>query len=170
MTEPTPRTRPRRRSAALEMQQRAFVQLTIAAVVFFVIVVAAAFLFVAPLRGPGIRGVAPVLGAFMEAGRTQDVLAGHALLSVRGLRQHSRDDIADLFAQRQLFEGYRRLKVTSFTMEHSDEDPFVTTTAKVVAIAYYSDGPPAQVEADLDYDDTDWRIRRIRVIRAQEGQ
>ena len=150
------------------MQQRAFVQLTIATVVIFVVVMAAAFLFVAPIGGPGIRGVAPVLGAFMEAGQRDDGLAGHALLSVRGLRVYSREDVAALFADRRLFEDYARLRVTDFTMEEQD-DPFVSVTARTTAIVEYHDGPPGRIEADLDYDETDWRVRRIDILRGTES-
>jgi hypothetical protein len=164
MADREPRYARKRRNAALEMQQSAFIQLSIAAVLFFILIIGATYLFMMPLRQGSVRGVAPLLGGFMEAGRDRDVLAGHALFSAQGLTNYSRDELADLYAERRLFEGYDRLKVTSFET-YPNDDPFVPKTAVVAAVVHYDTGQPARLEAELDLEETTWRIRTVRYSR-----
>ncbi|MFN2115204.1 MAG: hypothetical protein ACK2T6_05780 [Anaerolineae bacterium] len=151
--------------SALEMQRTAFVQLTSAVLLFFVIVMVAAYVFMVQVGRRDVRGVAPVLGGFMEAGRDSNVVAGHSLLSSRGLADMSREDLAALYADRHLFAGYDRLRLTSFSSAPSD-DPFVSETATVAAIVEYDDGLPARLDAQLDLEDTTWRIQSISIARA----
>lgn len=149
------------------MQRTAFIQLTVSAVLFFALIMGAAYVFLVPLGQRNVRGVAPLLGDFMEAGRDRDLVAGHALFSVDGLSNYSREDLADYYDERHLFEGYDRLKVTSFEST-PNPDPFVSQTAKAAAIVHYENGPPARLDAELDFEETAWRIRSVGIARGDE--
>jgi hypothetical protein len=148
------------------MQRSAFIQLTVAAVLFFVLIMGAAYVFLVPLGQRNVRGVAPVLGEFMQAGRDLDVVTGHSLLSRRGLATYSREDLAEYYAMRNLFEGYDRLKVTSFEVKPNN-DPFVPETAKAAAIVHYDEGPAARLDVELDFEETAWRIRSFGIARQE---
>jgi hypothetical protein len=102
----------------------------------------------------------------MQSGEDQNVITGHALYSVEGLRRTSRDDLADLYGQRHLFEGFERVRVTSFERVPSD-DPLAPEMAVARALVFYDTDPPAQIDARLDADASGWRIRTIHIARGE---
>lgn len=155
----------RRASAALRMQQEALVQLVVGGVLVLGLAVAAAFVAVIGLGPTSIRSVPPLLNAFMEAGQSGDVLGGHRLFSERGLRANNPGEVARLFERRNLFEGYRSVRVDRFDVQEP-ESPSMPETAIVVATVTYDQGPPARIDARLDMEPLGWRIGSIRIARS----
>jgi hypothetical protein len=146
------------------MQQSAFLQLLLSGVVLFLVLMAAAWFLVIP-RGVRSRwAVAPVLTEFMKAGAKQDALAGHILLSDRGIRTYSPKDVAALFAQRTYFQGFSGLRVRTMRMvpRRSESEP---EAADVTATVNYASAQPATLTARLELQEGDWRIASVAVNR-----
>lgn len=156
----------RRGGQALEMQQQALVLLLVASVVVFLVVLFAAYFTIAPLGTHSPRAVAPVLGAFMRAGAAQNARIAHTLLSVSGIRRYEVSDVAALFAQRELFEGFERLQVRSMRMLPPD-GPVDPERAVVEASVRYEALPPARLRATLSLEEGDWRIETVEISRAE---
>ncbi len=110
--------------------------------------------------------VRPTLDAFMVAGGAGDVAGAHHLFSRAGLRSVSRDDLAAMFSDRSLFDGFQRFQFTAYSRLPAGavtENELVT----VEAAALYQAAPPATLSAELEFEDEDWRLRSIDIHRPE---
>jgi len=154
----------RRRNAALEMQQQVLVQLVMASFVLFALLLGVGYGLVLLRSTHSPRAITPVLEAFMRAGAESDVLTGHRQLTNSALRRYSRDDVATLFAQRDLFAGFESVRVSRLQFR-SAAGPSAVETAEVEAVAGYAELPPARLTALLALEDGEWRLEWVRVSR-----
>ncbi len=139
------------------MYNEVFVRLLIAAVITFVVILAAAYWYVLPLGQRSPRAVVPVLGTFMEAAASRDLLRARLTWSA-DLLQPPRSATADaMLAQSTLFDGYEGLELTSFQLLPQDQAGG-RELAAVEALIRYRDGRRARLDAVLELEATEWRI------------
>jgi hypothetical protein len=146
------------------MQQEAVVKLVGGGTLIAAVTVAAALAYVVGFGDHSVRSVAPLVGAFMRAGAADDALAGHRLFSATGLNDLTRDDLATLYARRELFEGFDHVRVRLFRVR-PPAYPAGAETGTVVATVYYVGRPPARLDAELDLEAGGWRLRTVRITR-----
>ncbi len=144
------------------VQQEMFLRVMVAAVITFAVVLAAAFLYVAPLGQKSIRAVVPVVHEFMLAAEDGDVVRAHTTYSSRALKTTTQEDIAELLSQREVFEDYKGVQLTSFYLQpgSSDVEP---DTATVDGIVSYESQPPTALRAQLALEGESWRIDWIEI-------
>jgi hypothetical protein len=168
----TPRgakTRALHTNLALQMQQQAMVELIVGGVLMALVVIGAAWFVLVRANSRGIGAVMPVLGSFMEAGVANDVLRGHALFSNGGIVEYTRDDLAALFDQRDLFDSFQRLQARSFQHLPRREVTRVDQVRLTVDV-YYATHEPARMDVLLDREETvGWRIRWIKITRDEQS-
>lgn len=153
-----------RSRTGLPMQQQALVQLIVAGILMAALCIGAAFLYAYGFGHRNVRSMAPVLGAFMRAGADGNLIEGHRLLSVEGMVTTPRDQLAEIFGQRELFDGFDQVRVTSMHIT-TPEMSGGLETATVTASVYYLDRTPAQLEATMHYEPSGWRIRSFQLSR-----
>ena len=151
----------------LAMQQQALVQLIVAGVLMATLCLGAALAYVYGFGHRSVRSVAPVLGTFMRAGADGNLTEGHRQMSLDGMADVSRDELAEIYGLRDLFDGFDHVQVDSFRIEPSDQ-PGDMETATVTATVYYDSRPPALLEATMDLEPSGWRIRSIRLSRGDK--
>lgn len=160
--EPEP-SRRRRRTARQAVQQEVFVRLLAGVTGFFVLALVAIYLFLSVAAPRTARSVLPVLDRYMLAGQAEDVRGAHRLFSSRALRTVRAEEIAQQFADRQLFDDYQGLTIT--TLRFSSLARPGDTTAEASAQVRYASGPVGQLTARLTLEGNRWRLESIRVER-----
>ena len=153
---------PSRLVATSDLQRQVVIRLVVGGLIVFGLVIAAAF-FVAVPRGPmSVGAAARPVDQFMEAGARNDLVAASAQFSspavVAGARQH----VADLLANRYLFQTYEGLQVTRFEVREEAEPMPV---AILEGLTTYGDGPTGSVAARLVLERNRWRIETLRLNR-----
>lgn len=150
------------------MQQSAILQLMLSSTVLFLLFLVAAYLLVARAASRSQRAVEPVLSEFLRAGAASDSLRGHSLLSVRGLVTYDESDVAALYARRDLFVGFRKLRIRSFRSADAAAGQ-AAQSAEVVAEVLYTESEPATLTARMELEEGEWHIGEIRIQRAKES-
>jgi hypothetical protein len=151
----------RRRDGAAALSNQVFVRLMVAATVTFVVIFAAAYVYLAPLGQRTVRSVVPVVDAFMRAGSTGDSTRALLFLSSDALRtrQTGMDQVLD---QPELFAGYSGLVTRSFRVLPPTETGGVDMAILRATVRYVS-APPAQLDAVLVLENDTWRINDLRI-------
>lgn len=134
-----------------------FLRLVGSALAVFVFVVAAAYFYLVPPGNKSIRAAVPVIHEFLSAAQEGDSLRAHRLFSTDSLRNLSQDDVAILLAEREKYEGYHRLQLTTFQMLPAAEPPAPERAVVEGIVSYYS-RPAARLRAQLALEEGQWRI------------
>ena len=144
----------------MAMYNQVFVRLIVAATITFVVIFAAAYVYLVPLGQRSVRNVLPVADGFMRAAAAGDTVSARLLLSSDTLRDSAAID--QLLAQPALFAGYDGLVTRSFEMLPPAQTGGVDM-ATLGATVRYVDGPPAQLHAVLVLENEAWRINDLRL-------
>lgn len=164
---PTPEARPPRPNFSREVQRTAITQLTFGILAFAVLLLGAVYLtYLGPAlqRSPGVAR--PILEAYLEAGRLNDPVAAHSLFSEAGIRSISREELAERFGDRSLYGEIESVLIDPESFAVSPAGTLAANeVATVSAVVTFVDQPPAQIDAELERENGQWRLRSITVAR-----
>lgn len=148
------------------LQRQVAGRLIVGGLVFGLLVLGAAYLSIVPRGRLQPAAAEPVLEAYLISGRERSLWGIHRLYSKRGLRENDRQAVFLDLEQRGLFQPYRSLEIVEFETWPSGagiED--LSHEARVVARVVYEDGGMARMEASLDLEQDEWRIRDLSLGR-----
>ncbi len=147
------------------MQREVSLQLILGGLIFAGLTLLFAWMVLIPRGRLSPAAAQPVIERYMEAGRDDLPAAAHRLFSRAGLAETSLDQIGDRFLDRQRFSGYESLSIVAFEvfpLAGSEPSHQALVTAQV---RYTGSQAPGRIDARLELEDDDWRIRQITLDR-----
>lgn len=147
----------------MAMYNQVFVRLIVAAVITFVVIFGAAYLYLVPLGQRSVGAVVPVVDGFMRAAAAGDTRTAWSLLSADVVTSEGRTAMAQLLAQNRLFAGYDGIETESFRML-GRTDAASPDMAALRATVRYLGTAPAQLDAVLVLENDRWRINDLRIV------
>ena len=111
-----------------------------------------------------VRDALGVVGSFIEAGEAQDEAAGKELVAAfAGDPDLTAEGVSELFAQRDLFDGYVAVDREDFGAGLKTT-PF-GTRADIGGEVTYDEGPGVPFEAELVKRNNTWRLTSLTFTR-----